>query len=177
MSKHVLMIIAPDQFRDEELLVPRGLFIDQGWNVTTISTQTGDAKGMLGAIEPITNTVDTIDPKQYDAAIVVGGMGSIEYLWDNTTVHAIVKQLYDGGKTIGAICLSGAVLAKAGILNDKKATVWPDETAIQVLKESGATYTGTDVVVDNRVITANGPEAAKAFGEALIQSIQAVLVA
>ncbi len=177
MSKQILMIIAPEQYRDEELTEPRDLFKTQGWHVETVSTQTGDANGMLGAVETISKTVEDVDGVQYDAVVVVGGGGSPEHLWDNETIHTIVNQVYKSGKTVAAICLSGAVLAKAGLLSGKKATVWNDDTAIEALKTGGAQYTGEPVTADGRIITANGPEAATAFGKAVIESVNALIAA
>jgi len=42
-----------------------------------------------------------------------------------------------------------------------------DKSAVKMLKEGGATYVAEDVVTDGKLITANGPGAAKKFGEAL----------
>ncbi|MGE0201599.1 MAG: DJ-1/PfpI family protein [Candidatus Melainabacteria bacterium] len=172
MPNAVLMIIAPEQFRDEELLVPRRILTDAGYTVDTISTRTGTATGMLGASETIETTLTNVDTRHYDAAVVVGGMGSLTHLWDNWELHNILKALAGNGKITAGICLSGAVLGKAGLLKGKKATVWPDETAIQVLKDSGADYTGEPCTVDGNTITANGPEAAQAFGEAILARLK-----
>jgi len=172
MPNAVLMIIAPEQFRDEELLVPRQILTDAGYTVDTVSTRTGEATGMLGATETIETTLTTVDTQRYDAAIVVGGMGSLTHLWDNWELHNVLKALANAGKITAAICLSGAVLAKAGLLKGKKATVWPDEAAIQVLKDNGADYTGAPCTVDGNTVTANGPEASRAFGEAILARLK-----
>jgi protease I len=39
------------------------------------------------------------------------------------------------------------------------------------LKGGGATYTGNDVEEDGKIITACGPKAAKAFGEAIVKAL------
>lgn len=177
-SKTILMVIAPDQFRDEELLVPRKAFIEQGWQVDTVSTKTGDIQGMLGAVETVSldlNHAKTHTEQQgYDAAVVVGGMGSPEYLWNNAQLHQILQTLDEQGRVISAICLSGAVLAQAGLLNGKKATVWEMPESLAVLKEKGAHYTGEAVTEDGRFITANGPDAAADFAKAVIEKVKAL---
>ncbi len=172
MSKSILMVIAPDQFRDEELHAPREIFKNYGWQVDTVSTKTGDINGMLGAVETVSKTLDDIDANMYDGIVVVGGMGSPEYLYDNTQLHSILKTVSNNGKVVSSICLSGAVLAKAGLLKGKTATVWPDETAIQILKDNGANYTEDPCVTDGKTVTANGPEAAKAFGQAVSDQVR-----
>jgi len=181
MARKVLMIIAPDQFRDEELLIPRRAFEQEGWAVDTVSERTGEAQGMLGAIEKVqkdlTHAESAAQKNAYDAVIVVGGMGSPEYLWDNAQVHRILQIINKKGRVIAAICLSGAVLAKAGLLEDKNATVWSMPESLEVFEQHGVKYTGEPVTVDGRFVTANGPEAASAFAAAVIERVKALTLA
>jgi len=64
-----------------------------------------------------------------------------------------------------AIGLSPVVLAKAGILKGIKATVYPDDKAIDELKKNGAGYKNKDVITSGSIITARNPESAKKFAE------------
>lgn len=176
MAGKILMIIAPDQFRDEELLVPRNALTAQGWTVDTVSTKTGEAKGMLGAVEKVTLDLayaSTEAQKQaYEAVIVVGGMGSPQYLWNDAQLHQILQTIEKQDRVVAAICLSGAVLAKAGLLNGKKAAVWEMPESLAAFKENGVEYTGEPVTVDGRFVTANGPDAAAEFAKAVIEKIK-----
>ncbi len=178
MAKKILMVIAPDQFRDEELLVPRQLLTEAGWGVETASTQTGTAKGMLGATEVVNfdlaYALAEAQKQAYEAVIVVGGMGSPEYLWENADVHQLLQTLNQQNRIIAAICLSGAVLAKAGLLGGKQATVWESPDALNVFKSHQVTYTGQPVTVDGRFVTANGPEAAADFAQAILTQLKAL---
>lgn len=178
MSHKILMVIAPDQFRDEELHVPRQAFEAQGWVVDTVSTKTGDVQGMLGAVEPVRQNLDfaraQVDQKAYDAVVVVGGMGSPEYLWEDASLHAILNTLAAQNRVVSAICLSGAVLAKAGLLQGKRATVWEMPESLEALKAGGCTYTGEPVTVDGNLVTANGPDAAQAFAQSVIDRVNAL---
>lgn len=47
-DKKILMIVAPDKFRDEEFSHPREIFLKEGAIVTVASNSLGEAKGMLG---------------------------------------------------------------------------------------------------------------------------------
>ncbi|MEM0951963.1 MAG: DJ-1/PfpI family protein [Cyanobacteria bacterium P01_H01_bin.74] len=167
-QKIIAMVIAPNQFRDEELLVPREQFIKAGFQVKTLSTQAGDATGMLGAVEHITETVDALLPliqrNILDTLVVVGGMGAPEFLWNNTTLHQAIQMMMQQKRLVAAICISGVVLAKAGVLSDKRATVWETPESKIALETAGAVFTGEAVTEDGNIITANGPDAAKAFG-------------
>jgi protease I len=169
------MVIAPNNFRDEELLVPRDAFIAMGWPVDTVSTQTGIATGMLGATEAITQTLEDIEATDYRSVVVVGGMGSIEYLWHNKTLHHILKTVNTQGGVIAGICLSAAVPALAGLAEGKQLTVYETPDSVAAITNNGGTYTNEAVTVDGRLITARGPEAAEAFATAIVAALQPVL--
>lgn len=172
MSPSILMIAAPERFRDEELLIPREYFLSQGFKVTTVSTQTGTGSGMLGHTETFTQTVEEINPTSYDALVVVGGMGAIDHLWNSQPVRQALQAAGKAGKLITAICISPVVLAKAGLLQGKKATVWETAESLAALEQGGAIYTGELVTVDGRIITGNGPEAAQAFAQAVVAALK-----
>lgn len=178
-TTNILMVIPPHQFRDEELNTPRQLFVDQGFDVTVASTKTGVADGMLGATETVEHTIDDLKATDFDALVIVGGMGSPEYLWQSDTLCEQVKAMASykttaNGKVLASICLSGAVLGLAGVLNGKRATVYETPESRQALEDNGATFTGQPVTVDGSTITANGPEAASEFAQAIIKALQPV---
>ncbi|EHP89679.1 DJ-1/PfpI/YhbO family deglycase/protease [Methanotorris formicicus] len=160
----VLMVIAPKDFRDEELFEPLQIFESKYINVDVVSTTRGEHIGMLGGKITTSKTIKEVNAKDYDAIVIVGGIGSKEYLWDNEDLQKLVKEFYNDGKVVSAICLSPVVLARAGILRDKKATVFPTKEAIEELKKHGAIYVDEGVVVDGNVVTAKNPNYAKDFG-------------
>jgi len=117
-------------------------------------------------------TILDLRPSDFDAVVVVGGSGSKVHLWNSPELINFVKKAYELEKVVASICLSPVVLAESGILKDKKATVYPDREAIELLKESGAKYTGKGVEVDGKVVTANGPKMAKQFAEEIVKLLE-----
>ena len=158
----VLMIIAKINFRDEEYLEPKKILTEAGFKVVTASSSLGEAKGMLGATVKIDTTIDKIKVSDYAAIIFVGGSGATEY-FDNKIAHKIAQDAVAQNKILGAICIAPAILAKANVLKNKKATVFSSEQ--DTLKKYGATCTNNGVEVDGKIITASGPKFAKQFGE------------
>ena len=67
------------------------------------------------------------------------------------------------------------VLAQAGILKGKHATVYPDPVALHELKQHEVVYEDVGVVVDGNIVTASGPDYAKPFAEAILELLQARL--
>lgn len=164
----VLMVVAPEQFRDEELLEPKRILEAQGAKVAVASTCKGTAKGMLGAtVNPDMLIVEAC-ARDFDAVTVVGGMGSPDFLWPDANLHRLLVEMHNENKVVAGICLSGAVLAKAGVLKGKKATVWPTPESLKVLEEGNAKYEKKPLVIDGKAITAEGPQAASDFGQAIV---------
>ncbi|GAG39121.1 unnamed protein product, partial [marine sediment metagenome] len=85
----------------------------------------------------------------------------------------LVQSAHNNGKIVAAICISPVVLAQARLLKDRKATVWNgDGKQEEILTAQGAEYVDQDVVVDSRIVTANGPPAAKKFGKTIAEMLK-----
>ncbi|MEI8349956.1 MAG: DJ-1/PfpI family protein [Candidatus Omnitrophota bacterium] len=165
----ILMVVPNADFRDEELLLPKKIFEEAGYKVEIAAAKQGKAKGVLGAEVTVERTLDQIQVEAYDALVLVGGPGAQVY-WDDSRLHHLVQAMFKRNKVIGAICLAPVSLANAGILQDKKATVWHSEA--KRLGLGGAQYLSDDVVSDGKVITANGPQAAEQFAKKFLEELK-----
>lgn len=63
------------------------------------------------------------------------------------------------------------VLAKAGALKGKNATYSETPAAFREMKIGGAVLVNKPVVVDGKIITANGPPASKKFAAAIVKAL------
>lgn len=167
-GKKVIMIIAHRDFRDEELFEPKSILEGQGAEVLIASSSLQVARGMKGGTVRPDLLIDDVDVAEFDAVIFVGGTGASEY-WESPKAHEIARRAVELGKVVAAICIAPVTLANAGVLEGRRATVWPSESGRII--EKGAIYTGADVEVDDNVITANGPSAAKAFAKAIARKL------
>lgn len=167
--KKTAMLIAFQGFRDEEYIEPKKILEAAGHKVTTVSTAKGEARGKFRLTAQVDKTVDEIAAADYDALTLVGGPGALEQL-DNPAVHELFRSAAALGRVIGAICISPVVLAHAGLLKGKRVTCWPDGAA-EVAK-GGGLYTGADLEIDGKLITANGPLPAKKYGQALAEALK-----
>jgi protease I len=169
-EKRVLMVIAPENFRDEELLHTKEELERTGVKTTVTSSKAGEARGKLGARVNVNLKLDQVKADDYDAVVFVGGPGSEVYFNDRRAL-SIVGEAFKKGKKVCAICIAPVILANAGVLKGKRATVWDGEY-IEKIESKGATYTGKPVEVDGNVITANGPAAAREFGRTIAKAIK-----
>lgn len=168
LDKRVVMIIAERDFRDEELFQPKAVLEKAGVKVDIASTKIEEAKGKMGARVKPDKLVSDIDIADYDAVVFIGGPGSVQY-WDDPLAHALARQAVEKGKVLAAICAAPVTLAKAGVLDAKKATCFPGEA--QELRDNGVHYTAKTVEIDGNIVTADGPLSATEFGEALVKKL------
>ncbi|MBU2560612.1 DJ-1/PfpI family protein [archaeon] len=168
-GKKVVLVIAHENFRDEELAEPMEVLESAGVEVTIASSSLEPAKGKLGAVVLPDILIDDIRVGDFDAIVFIGGGGSSEY-FESPVAHNIARDAAPSGKLIGAICVAPSILANAGLLEGKKATSYPSEE--QNLKSKGASFTGAGVEVDGRIITADGPKSAREFGRALLDALK-----
>jgi len=165
----ILMIIAHRNFRDEEYFVPKKIFEKNGYKVITASSSLKTAKGMLGGKAKPDILLKSVKVKDFDAIIFVGGSGSTEY-WDSKIAHKIAKKAVKQKKILAAICLAPGTLANAGVLKNKKATIFV--SGKNVLEKNGAIYINKSVVMDRNIITANGPAAAEEFAKKILNLLK-----
>lgn len=173
-SISVLMIIVQKDFRDEELQKPRQIMESNGIKVNVASIEKKQATGMLGLTVMPDLAVRDARPDDYTAIIVVGGAGAPE-LANHQEIIELVQEAYSKNKLVAAICLGPTVLARAGVLEGKRATAWTaigSMAAKDVLEENGASFVKESLVVDGNIITANGPEAAEEFGNKLVEMLK-----
>ena len=167
-----LFIIAQEGYQDHEYGVPKKILEDAGTEVITASKDVGPCKGKLGGTTEAEVAIADVNVSDYDAIIFVGGPGAVTYQKD-VQAHLTAQEAINREKVLGAICIAPTILAFAGVLDGKKAAVWnEDGKQSTVLEENGATFVDEQVVVDGKIITANGPEAAEAFGKKIVELLQ-----
>jgi protease I len=164
----ILMIIPPERFRDEELFVTQAELEKAGHTTVIASTRRGTCPGSRGGFADAILTLEEVDPDDYAAVVFVGGGGS-KLLFSNAKALEIARHMHAKRRLTAAICLAPVILANAGVLQGKRATVAGTEAA--AIESQGAVYTGPGVTVDGNIVTANAPKASQLF----VQKINEVL--
>jgi len=170
-TKKIAMVIAFRDFRDEEYFTPKEILEEAGTEITTVSNKSGTTIGADGGDVEVDILLENLNPADFDAVVFIGGPGCLKNL-DNEESYRIARETVSQNKILGSICISPVILAKAGVLEGKKATVWSsvmDKSGVKILKENGAIYQADSLVVDGKIITANGPAAAREFGEKIVE--------
>lgn len=167
-GKNAVLVVAPKNFRDEELFETRDALERAGVAVKVASSASGNVKGLLGGAAKPDLALADASANDFDAVVFIGGSGSSVYFSDKAAL-GLAKSAFASGRVVGAICIAPSILANAGILKGKRATAYQSEKTN--LEAKGAEWSGEAVVTDGRVITANGPAAAKRFGEAIAAAL------
>jgi len=166
-SKKVIMIIAPENFRDEEYFDTREALEKKGVDVSVASI----SNPAISGIDKREVQVDMMLPDvtdDFDGIVFVGGGGAKVY-FQNQTVLDLARKYYEEGKIVAAICIAPIILGHSGIMSDKKATCW--EGGAKDLEDFGTEYTAANVEVDGNVITANGPKSSAKFGKKIAKAL------
>ena len=172
MKTKVSIIIASKDFRDEEYFITKEILESKEIIVKTFSDKK-EAIGKFGGEAKVDNLIENLKVNDFDAIVFVGGSGAIELL-DNDVSYNICTSSIEEKKILAAICISPVILAKSGVLKNKKATVWSsslDKSAIKILKDNGVLYEKGPVIVDQNIITGENAESVEEFSNALIKSL------
>jgi protease I len=110
-------------------------------------------------------TLEAVNSKDFDGLVVVGGDGC-KILWDNETLHQVVRDFNATKKTIAAMCLAPIILANAGILEGRIVTASP--TVRDEIGKACARCTDSDIEVSGNIVTCSAPLAAAALADTVL---------
>ncbi|MCS7135013.1 MAG: DJ-1/PfpI family protein [Candidatus Aenigmarchaeota archaeon] len=165
-----LIIISQTNFNETEFSTTKQI-LSQKFNVEVASISLEECIGMKGLRVKPNKTVKDALKKEYDVLAIIGGSGCFA-LADYPEVIEIIRKHAEKNKIVSAICLAPAILAKAGVLKNTMATVYPIDWAINLLQKEGAHYMAKSVVADGNIITSNGPQSAEEFAKTILKKFE-----
>jgi len=148
------LIISADNFEDSELLVPYYRLKEEGIDVHIASVKKGWIKGKHGYEVEATMSLKQVKGEDYDILILPGGKAPEAIRKEKEAIN-IAKHFFENNKPISAICHGPQTLISAGLLRNRRATCY--KSVVQELKDAGARYEDTEVVVDGNLVTSRQP--------------------
>ncbi|MFO8055042.1 MAG: type 1 glutamine amidotransferase domain-containing protein [Bacteroidales bacterium] len=163
-------ILVGEDFQDAEAYMPMGYLFNRGIKSKVIGPETGKVKAYNSdfTIE-IQKAVTEASVDYFDALIIPGGKAPAT-LRENEEVLAFVKEFYESGKPIAAICHGPQILISAGIMEGKTATAYKDVQ--EELQEAGANAKDEPLVVDDQLITSRVPKDLYEFSKAIYKALK-----
>ncbi|MDD3648128.1 MAG: DJ-1/PfpI family protein [Candidatus Dojkabacteria bacterium] len=165
-QKNILLILAFQDFNDTEYKEVRNTLRSNRFDVITASTETGSATGIEGTRARIDIRLDKVSVDDYVGVVFIGGSGVTAY-FDDPIAQDLAQSFFDAGKLTSAICSAPVILANAGLLQDKKATCYPEYEGSLTAK--GAIHTGDNFTVDGLIVTGKGPDEAREFADKIAE--------
>ncbi len=112
-------------------------------------------------------TLEQALESDYDMVVLPGGLPGADHLGDDARIIGLLQEMAAAGKYTAAICAAPRVLARAGLLDGKRATSYPG--ALETAAVPGLDYSEEAVVTDGNVVTSRGPGTAMDFALHLIE--------
>ena len=186
MPKKIIVLLA-EGFEEVEAITPIDYLRRVGIEVTTVAigagagaggnnrTVTGSHSIQIAADDSLDNLLadGKLDPAQWDAVVVPGGLPGSDNLASSKTTGTLLKGMAEAGKWICAICAAPArVLSPLGLLAAKNFTCYPGEKENSAsLASPGAEWKNERVVIDGNIITSQGAGTAGEFACAIIAKL------
>ena len=220
MSKRILMIVTSHDRIDadhqtgiwfEEFAVPYHKFLQQGYDVSVASPAGGDApldanslqdyqataenEAAKAALKAVPALDDRYQAADYDAVFFPGGHGTMFDLPDNPHVQRLIRDTYQAGKPLAAVChgpacLVNMIVDNVSLIKGRKVTAFTDseERAVNLdklmpfmlesrLRELGVEFVpaadwADNTVVDGNLVTGQNPQSSGSAADAVIRLLQ-----
>ncbi len=163
------VLFAPG-FEEVEGLTVVDLLRRANINTSIIGVEEKKVTGAHDVTITTDKTLDEVNIDQLDALILPGGAPGFKNLRKNKTVLSMITEANEKKKIVAAICASPSVLATAGVLEGKKATIYPGME--EEIKKGGGTFQDDLVVVDDTIVTSKGPATTMLFALKLIELLK-----
>ncbi len=162
-------VLATNGVEQVELTEPVKSLKQAGAEVTVISPEGGTIQGMnhdqKGDRLAVDKQLAAVQPDQFDALVLPGGVANPDYLRVNPEAVAFVRHFAQSGKPIGAICHGPWTLIEADAVRGKRMTSWPSLKTD--LRNAGAEWVDEPCVVDGQLVTSRNPGDLPAFNQSL----------
>jgi len=168
-ENEVLVVIANADFADGEYSAVEAALEGAGYRVVVANSSGRESVGSQNTRVKPDITIGQVNAADYAGVVLIGGPGAEEY-FDSAQLQAVAGGAVNGGEVVAAICMAPVILANAGLLRGRKGTVFPGEKGR--LEAGGCVIVNEPVVVDGKMITADGPQSARPFADAVVKALK-----
>jgi protease I len=166
-----IAFLAADMFEEVELTEPWKALEQAGAELELVSLDEGEIQGFnhydkAGSFK-VDKTVEEANASDYDGLVLPGGVGNPDTLrQDENAVH-FVRDFFEQGKPVGAICHAPWTLVEAGVVRGRTLTSFP---SLQMdIRNAGGNWVDKEVHVDQGLVTSRKPDDLPAFNKKLIE--------
>jgi protease I len=163
-------VLAENMYQELELWYPLLRLREAGAETFVVGTGTAETyTSKHGYPVQVDMVADQVSAADFDAVVIPGGY-SPDLMRRYPAMVNLVREVFEQGKVVAAICHAGWMLASADVLRGKKATCF---FAIKDdLVNAGADYVDAEVVRDGNLITSRMPSDLPAFCRTIIEALK-----
>ena len=169
-GKRVAILVA-DGFEQVEMVEPRQALAEAGARTDLIAPSPGKVKAWnyteWGDEFDVDVPLKDARAEDYDALLVPGGVMSPDKLRMEPEAVQFVREMYDAGKPIAAICHGPWLLVEADIVRGRRVTSYP--SLRKDLENAGAHWEDAPVVTDQGLVTSRRPADIPDFNRKMIE--------
>mgnify|MGYP000176763334 CR=1 FL=1 len=164
-GKKIAFLVANEGIEQVELVEPWNAVADAGGTPVLVAPEAGEAQAFnhLDKADafPVDVTLESADSSEYAGLLLPGGVANPDSLRLEDDAVRFVRDFFDEGKPVAAICHAPWLLVEAGVVAGRKLTSWPSlETDI---RNAGGRWVDEEVVVDAGLVTSRKPDDLEAF--------------
>ena len=163
-------VLAENMYQELELWYPLLRLREAGAETFVVGTGSAETyTSKHGYPVQVDMVADQVSAADVDAVVIPGGY-SPDLMRRYPAMVNLVREAFEQGKVVAAICHAGWMLASAGVLQGKKATCF---FAIKDdLVNAGADHVDAEVVRDGNLITSRMPSDLPAFCRTIVEALQ-----
>ena len=170
-GKRIAILVA-EGFEQSELEGPKQALDEAGAETLIVSpAEEGWVQGWqhfdLGDLYEVDVPLAEADAAEFDALLLPGGVANPDQLRMQPEAVEFVRDFFDAGKPVAAICHAPWTLIEAGVVKGRTLTSWPSLKTDLI--NAGANWVDQEVVVDNGLVTSRKPDDIPAFNEKMLE--------
>lgn len=166
--------LATDGFEKSELFEPMKALKNEGATIDIVSLENGEIKSWdkdnWGESIAVDQTVDAASESNYNALVLPGGVINPDQLRTNDKALGFIREFFDSGKPVAAICHAPWLLASANVVENRKITSY--HSIKDDMINAGANWVDQEVVVDQGLVTSRNPNDLPAFISKVIEEVR-----
>lgn len=160
-----VLVLLAEGFEELEAITVVDILRRAKIEVITTGLKDRKVKSTRRVIVTSETTLDKVNAQDFDMVVLPGGQPGADNLIADERVKELLQTMEKEGKYIAAICAAPYVLSHAGILKNKKATSYP---TLQSKLDAAQIIDNQGVVIDDKIITSQGPGTAIDFALELV---------
>jgi protease I len=164
-------ILVTDGFEQVELLEPRKALDQVGAETRVVSPKDQRVTAWKftdwGEVITVDVPLDKASSRNFDALLLPGGVMNPDALRLIPKAVAFIKEFFDAGKPVAAICHGPWTVIEAGAAKGRRMASWPSLKTD--LRNAGAEWMDQQVVVDKNLVSSRKPDDIPAFNREMIK--------